>query len=64
VQAYAAEAKQLQVPSNRHTPITPGTPRFSDFKIYMAYDPKKFAAPQEKQRLTARWKKEVGGAAP
>jgi iron(III) transport system substrate-binding protein len=60
VQSYAAQASQLQVPSNRNTPIPPGTPRFSDFKIYMAYDPKKFAAPEEKRRLTARWEKEVG----
>ena len=60
VQAYAAEARQFQVPSNRFTPIPHGTPRFSDFKIYMAYDPKKFAAPEEKKRLTERWEKDIG----
>lgn len=61
VQSYAAEARQLQVPSNRNTPIPLGTPRFSDFKIYMAYDPRKFAAPEEKKRLTERWEKEIAG---
>jgi iron(III) transport system substrate-binding protein len=59
VQTYAAEAKQLQLPSNKHTPIQQGSPRFSDFKIFMAYDPKKFAAPEEKKRLTERWEKDV-----
>lgn len=61
VQSYAAEAGQLQVPSNRNAPIPPGTPRVSDFKIYVAYDPRKFAAPEEKKRLTERWEKEVAG---
>jgi iron(III) transport system substrate-binding protein len=59
VQAYGAEAKQLQLPSNRNAPIPYGSPRFSDFKIYMAYDPKKFAAPEEKKRLTERWEREI-----
>jgi len=58
-QALAAEAKQFQLPSNMNTPIPLGTPRFSEFKIYMAYDPKRFAVPEEKKRLTARWEKEV-----
>lgn len=63
VQSYAVEAKQYQLPSNQKTPIPKGAPRFSDFKIYMAYDPKKFASPEEKRRLTARWEREVPGVA-
>jgi iron(III) transport system substrate-binding protein len=63
VQAFAVETRQYQLPSNLNTPIPKGAPRFSDFKIYMAYDPKKFASPDEKRRLTARWEREVLGEA-
>ncbi len=59
VQVYAAEANQLQTPSNKKTPIPAGSPRYSDFKIFLAYDPKRFAAPEEKKRLTERWEREV-----
>lgn len=61
VQMLAAEAKQFQLPSNIRTPVPQGAPRFSEFKIYLAYDPKKFSAPEEKKRLTARWEKDVLG---
>ena len=44
VQMMAAEAKALQLPSNKNTPIAKGSPRFSEFKIFLAYDPKKFAS--------------------
>lgn len=59
VQEFGVETKQFQLPSNVKTPIPTGAPRFSEFKIYLAYDAKKFAMPEEKKRLTARWEKEV-----
>ena len=58
-QELAAAANQFQVPSHTKTPIPSGTPRFNEFKIYMAYDPKRFSNPEEKKRLIARWEKDV-----
>ncbi len=51
--------KQLQMPSNRNTPLPPGAPDLSKIKL-IDYDLIKYGAAAERRRLLARWDTEIG----
>jgi iron(III) transport system substrate-binding protein len=60
-QAIGAEAKAYQLPSNRAAPIPPQAPRFQDIKL-IDYDFARWGNAEERNRLLARWDREVRAA--
>lgn len=54
-----ARGGQLQMPSNKATPMPPGAPDLSKMKL-VEYDFVKYGAAAERRRLLAKWDAEVG----
>ncbi len=57
-QALAAQNKQLQIPSNKATPLPPNSPRLGDIKL-IDYDFTKYGSSAERKRLLSKWDNEV-----
>src|SRR5262245_8486387 len=53
-QALGAQNKQLQIPSNRATPLAKDSPKFADIKL-ITYDFAKYGSSAERRRLLAKW---------
>ena len=51
--------KQLQMPSNKATPLPPGAPDLTKMKL-IDYDFVKYGSTAERKRLLERWDREVG----
>jgi iron(III) transport system substrate-binding protein len=51
--------KQLQMPSNKATPLPPGAPDLTKMKL-VDYDFVKYGSSAERQRLLAKWDSEIG----
>lgn len=51
--------KQLQMPSNKNTPLPPDAPDLTKMKL-VNYDFVKYGAAAERKRLLERWDKEIG----
>ena len=51
--------KQLQMPSNKATPLPPGAPDLTKMKL-VDYDFVKYGSAAERQRLLAKWDAEIG----
>ena len=51
--------KQMQMSSNKATPLPPGAPDLSKIKL-VEYDFVKYGASAERRRLLARWDAEIG----
>jgi iron(III) transport system substrate-binding protein len=60
-QELGAKNNQFQVPSNTATPIPPEAPDLSKLKL-IAYDFDKYGSSAERNRILARWTKEVKNA--
>ncbi len=58
IQSMAAKAKSYQVPSNKNATVPPEAPKLSEIKL-IDYDFKKYGSSAERQRLLAKWEKEV-----
>ncbi len=58
VQSMAVKAKSYQVPSNKNATVPPEAPKLSEIKL-IDYDFKKYGSSAERQRLLAKWEKEV-----
>ncbi len=58
VQSMASKAKSYQVPSNKSATVPPEAPKLADIKL-IDYDFKKYGSSAERQRLLAKWEKEV-----
>jgi iron(III) transport system substrate-binding protein len=54
-----ARGGQLQMPSNKATPLPPGAPDLSKIKL-VEYDFVKYGSAAERRRLLARWDNEIG----
>lgn len=61
-QAFAAQAKSFQIPSNVGTPVSPLSPRMADIKL-INYDFAKYGQSAERKRLLEKWDKDVGALA-
>jgi len=61
-QAVGAEAKAYQLPSNRNAAVPPQAPRFENIKL-IDYDFAKWGNAEERNRLLAKWDKEVRAGA-
>jgi len=57
-QALAADNKQLQIPSNRATPLPRNSPKLAEIKL-INYDFAKYGSSAERRRLLAKWDAEV-----
>jgi iron(III) transport system substrate-binding protein len=57
-QALAAQNKQLQVQSNKGTPIAPNSPKMADIKL-IDYDFTKYGSSAERKRLLGKWDTDV-----
>ena len=57
-QALAAQNKQLQIQSNKATPLPPNAPKLSDIKL-IDYDFAKYGSSEERKRLLSKWDEEV-----
>jgi iron(III) transport system substrate-binding protein len=57
-QALAAPNKQLQIPSNKATPLPPAAPKLADIKL-INYDFGKYGSSTERKRLLTKWDNEV-----
>jgi len=51
--------KQLQMPSNKATPLPPGAPDLTKMKL-IDYDFVKYGSSAERQRLLAKWDSDIG----
>ena len=51
--------KQLQMPSNKATPLAPGAPDLTKMKL-IDYDFVKYGSSAERQRLLAKWDSDIG----
>lgn len=58
IQSMAVKAKSYQVPSNKNATVPPEAPKLSEIKL-INYDFKKYGSSSERQRLLAKWEKEV-----
>lgn len=58
IQSLAVKAKSYQVPSNKNATVPPEAPKLSEIKL-IDYDFKKYGSSAERQRLLAKWEKEV-----
>jgi iron(III) transport system substrate-binding protein len=61
-QAIGAQSKAYQLPSNRTAAIPPEAPRFENIKL-IDYDFARWGKAEERNRLLARWDREVRAAA-
>ncbi len=61
-QALGAAVKAYPVPSNKYAPVPPHTPSLDEVKL-IDYNFQKYGASAERQRLLARWDKEIGAIA-
>ena len=57
-QALGAQNKQLQIPSNKATPLPANTPKMSDIKL-IDYDFTKYGSSAERKRLLSKWDADV-----
>ena len=57
-QALGAQNKQLQIPSNKSTPLPPNSPKLADIKL-IQYDFTKYGSSAERKRLLSKWDAEV-----
>jgi iron(III) transport system substrate-binding protein len=57
-QALAAQNKQLQLQSNKGTPVAPNSPKLSDIKL-IDYDFTKYGSSAERKRLLSKWDSDV-----
>ena len=57
-QALGAQNKQLQIPSNKASPLPPNSPKFADIKL-IDYDFTKYGSSAERKRLLSKWDTEV-----
>ena len=57
-QALGALNKQLQIPSNKSTPLPPNSPKLADIKL-IQYDFTKYGSSAERKRLLSKWDAEV-----
>lgn len=57
-QALGAQNKQLQIPSNKASPLPPNSPKFADIKL-IEYDFTKYGSSAERKRLLSKWDTEV-----
>jgi iron(III) transport system substrate-binding protein len=57
-QTLAAESKQLQIQSNKATPLPPNAPKLSEIKL-ITYDFAKYGSSAERKRLLNKWSAEV-----
>jgi iron(III) transport system substrate-binding protein len=57
-QALAAQNKQLQVQSNKSTPLAPNSPKMADIKL-IDYDFTKYGSSAERKRLLGKWDTDV-----
>ncbi len=57
-QALGASNKQLQIPSNKATPLPPNSPKLADIKL-INYDFTKYGSSAERKRLLSKWDNEV-----
>jgi iron(III) transport system substrate-binding protein len=57
-QSLAAQNKQLQIPSNRATPLPANSPKLGEIKL-IAYDFAKYGSSAERSRLLAKWDAQV-----
>ena len=57
-QALGALNKQLQIPSNKATPLPKNTPKLADIKL-IDYDFTKYGSSAERKRLLSKWDAEV-----
>jgi iron(III) transport system substrate-binding protein len=60
-QAIAAQNNQFQLPSNKATPVPPEAPDPAKLKL-IVYDFDKYGSPAERNRLLARWTKDIKNA--
>jgi iron(III) transport system substrate-binding protein len=57
-QALGAQNKQLQIPSNKATPLPANSPKMADIKL-IDYDFTKYGSSAERKRLLSKWDAEV-----
>ncbi len=57
-QALGAQNKQLQIPSNKATPLPPNSPKLAEIKL-IDYDFTKYGSSAERRRLLSKWDAEV-----
>ena len=57
-QTLGALNKQLQIPSNKATPLPPNSPKMADIKL-IDYDFTKYGSSAERKRLLSKWDAEV-----
>ncbi len=57
-QALGASNKQLQIPSNKSTPLPPNSPKLADIKL-IDYDFTKYGSSAERRRLLSKWDADV-----
>jgi iron(III) transport system substrate-binding protein len=57
-QSLAALNKQLQIPSNKATPLAPNSPKLGEIKL-IDYDFAKYGSSAERSRLLAKWDTQV-----
>ena len=57
-QALGAQNKQLQIPSNKSSPLPANSPKFADIKL-IEYDFTKYGSSAERKRLLSKWDTEV-----
>lgn len=57
-QSLGAQNKQLQIPSNKATPLPPAAPKLDDIKL-INYDFSKYGSSAERKRLLTKWDSEV-----
>ncbi len=57
-QALGAQNKQLQIPSNKASPLPANSPKFADIKL-IEYDFTKYGSSAERKRLLSKWDAEV-----
>jgi iron(III) transport system substrate-binding protein len=57
-QALGAQNKQLQIPSNKATPLPANSPKMADIKL-IEYDFTKYGSSVERKRLLTKWDAEV-----
>ena len=57
-QALAAQNKQLQVQSNKASPLPPNSPKLNELKL-IDYDFAKYGSSAERKRLLAKWDADV-----
>ena len=57
-QALGAPEKQLQIPSNKATPLPANSPKLGEIKL-ISYDFAKYGSSAERSRLLAKWEAQV-----